>query len=205
MFPVPSEGITIPEPSEFDRPGERWTLRELLTEYGRVTNTHLMLSEDTIATLMNQRVPIDRGLVIAPEDVHSVVEKLCAHSGYAFTLDRASEPRLIGVKSLYTAARTNLRQHALWVPTEELDQWKDHSAFLISTVLHFEHTDARTLTNSMRAMLTDANTQQIIPVGNSNTSILVGFAPHVHGLVQALQTVDEYGARAAESAEATDS
>ena len=44
----------------------------------------------------------------------------------------------------------------------------------IAPVLNLPNTDVRTLTNSMRAMLTDANTQSIIPVGNSNSLILTG-------------------------------
>ena len=49
----------------------------------------------------------------------------------------------------------------------------------------------RTLSNSMRTMFTDANTQQIIPVGNSNSLIITGFGSNVASIVKMLRFVDD--------------
>jgi len=80
------------------------------------------------------------------------------------------------------------------VPAEELEAWSDRSAVLITTVLNMPNTDVRTLSNSMRTMLTDANTQQIIPVGNSNSLILTGFGSDVVALARMLEIVDDASA-----------
>jgi hypothetical protein len=56
----------------------------------------------------------------------------------------------------------------------------------------------------MRTMFTDASTQQIIPVGNTNTLILTGFGGHVASIVRMLQLAEESSARAAAEEEKRD-
>jgi type II secretory pathway component GspD/PulD (secretin) len=43
----------------------------------------------------------------------------------------------------------------------------------------------------MRAMIVDANTQQMLPAGNSNSMVLVGFGDSVASMVRALKTIDK--------------
>ena len=72
------------------------------------------------------------------------------------------------------SSRGNLRRDAAFVASTELARWADHPAFLIRTQLVLPGIDVRTLSNSLRQMFTDAQTQQIIPVGNSDGLILTG-------------------------------
>jgi len=185
LFPPAATGLTIPanEP-------DGWTLDRLLKEYGDITDQHFIIRDDTRAQLNQQRVPLGEALMVAPENVHSVVETLMVESDFAFSLAREGNPRLISVESM-RGNRLGLRQSAGYVPVDELAGWREHPAFLVHTVLTLEYTNVRTLTNSMRAMLTDANTQQIIPVGNSNSLILTGFGPHVESLARMLFEVNE--------------
>lgn len=185
FFPPPAEGLTIPayEP-------DGWNIEQLLSEYGRLTDQQFMYGEATRAQLRQARVPLDAGLFVEPENVHSVVETLMVESNFVFTVAREANPRLISVQSMH-GSRVNMRQRARYVAVDELAQWEDHPAILVHTVLTLNHTDVRTLTNSMRAMLTDANTQQIIPVGNSHSLILTGFGPHVASIARMLQQVDD--------------
>ena len=44
---------------------------------------------------------------------------------------------------------------------------------------------------SMRTMITDANTQQMLPAGNTNSMVLTGFGSNVAALARMLQIVDE--------------
>lgn len=180
-------------------------MRRLLDEYARVTNTNLMISSSMEPTLQRMGIPIDGPLDIRPEDVHSVVESLLVHEDIVLTLKRAREPRLVGVHGLQTAARTNLRSDALWVSSDDLEEWESHPAFLISTVVHLENLDTRHLTNSIRAMLTDANTQQIIPVGSTHSLMLTGFANELHGFVEILKEINEHEGKLAKSRESSNS
>lgn len=67
------------------------------------------------------------------------------------------------IQSLAGNARTTVRSDAVYVSPEDLDRYADQPAVLINTVVDLPNTDVRTLSNSMRTMFTDANTQQIIP------------------------------------------
>ena len=185
-FPQPSEGLVIPSTDD-----EFWSLDELLREYGRVTSQRFLIDDDTRNLLKTARIPLLRDFEIAPEQVHSVVESLLFENDFVFAVRRAEDPRLVSVKSLNSSARNNLRQDALFVPAEELGDWVDHPAYLIHTVLNLDALDVRQLTNSMRAMLTDANTQAIIPVGNSHSLIVTGFSQQVAQIAEMMQRVNE--------------
>lgn len=95
------------------------------------------------------------------------------------------------IQSLAGNARTTVRSDAVYVSPEDLDRYADQPAVLINTVVDLPNTDVRTLSNSMRTMFTDANTQQIIPVGNSNSLIITGFGSNVAAIVRMLKFVDE--------------
>ena len=43
----------------------------------------------------------------------------------------------------------------------------------------------------MRTMLTDANTQSMLPAGNTNSMVLTGFGDSVAALARMLKTIDE--------------
>jgi len=95
----------------------------------------------------------------------------------------------------------SLRNEAVYVFSDDIDRFADQPATLVTTVIDLPNTDVRTLSNSMRTMFTDANTQQIIPVGNSNGLILTGFGPSVASIVAMLKSVDDAARRDAEEAE----
>jgi general secretion pathway protein D len=85
----------------------------------------------------------------------------------------------------------NLRSEAVYVLADDIERYADQPATLVTTVIDLPNTDVRTLSNSMRTMFTDANTQQIIPVGNSNSLVITGFGSHVASIVKMLRFVDE--------------
>jgi len=85
----------------------------------------------------------------------------------------------------------SLRNEAVYVFSDDIDRFADQPATLVTTVIDLPNTDVRTLSNSMRTMFTDANTQQIIPVGNSNSLIITGFGSNVASIVKMLRFVDD--------------
>jgi general secretion pathway protein D len=99
---------------------------------------------------------------------------------------------VVVISSLGAGARgPQLRGEATYVQPDDLDRYSDQPAILITTVIDLPNTDVRTLSNSMRTMFQDANTQQIIPVGSSNSLIITGFGSNVSSIVKMLRFVDE--------------
>ena len=64
----------------------------------------------------------------------------------------------------------------------------------------FTHVDVRTLSNSLRAMFTDARSQQIVPLGNSNSLPITAPASMMTTVVEMLARVDEEAGRTVPSA-----
>ena len=58
-------------------------------------------------------------------------------------------------------------------------------------MINLPNTDVRQLTNSMRTMITDQNTQQMLPAGATNSMVLTGFGSDVVALARMLLIVDE--------------
>lgn len=98
---------------------------------------------------------------------------------------------VIEIVSLNTGARTNIRDQAVYVEEEDLIKYENQPATLITTVVDLPNTDVRQLANSMRTLITDANTQQMLPAGATNSIVLTGFGSNTVALARMLKIVDE--------------
>ena len=154
----------------FSESEEGMTLERFVAACQESTGKNFTYTEDTSATLKNQKIRLYGVKEIPKEDFYNFFQIMMIINDYVCTKIGPDHLEVIMIQGLQTAARTNLRQDALFVLPEDLQDFADQPATLIHTVLNLPNTDVRTLTNSMRAMLTDANTQQIIPVGNSNSA-----------------------------------
>ena len=85
------------------------------------------------------------------------------------------------------------------MPVKDIGLYARHPAVLITTMIELPSTDVRTISNSMRGLLSDTITQQIIPVGNTNSLVLGGSGASIANLVTVLRECDE-GAKRAEEA-----
>jgi len=190
--PVPSEGIRLVWDGD-EGPG----ILDLLNEYVRVTGLTVLYTADTGTQIQRRRlymVADEKVLDVAAEEVVAVVESLLAMNHFALAPMHEAEPRLVRIVSLETQERNQVKRSSRYVPVDEIEAYRTRAATLITTSICLPNTDVRTLSNSMRTMLTDANTQQIIPVGNSNTMVLTGFGPGLCDLVELLRRVDEASA-----------
>ena len=119
--------------------------------------------------------------------------------GYILTKVGPDHLAVVLIQSLAPSPqqRTNLRNEAIYVLPDELDEYADQVATQVITVLHLPHTDVRTLGNSLRGLTSaDPSGQQgVIPVGNTNSVILSGFASNVASMARILRLVDEESAR----------
>ena len=95
------------------------------------------------------------------------------------------------------AGSQNIKQRSKYVLPEELDEYADQPATLITTVLNLPNIDVRQLSTSLRGLLTDTNTQTLLAAGDHSV-ILQGFGSYIASLARLLLIVD------AESAEPED-
>jgi len=83
-----------------------------------------------------------------------------------------------------------IKQKSIYVLPEDLPNYLDQPATLITTVINLPHIDVRQLTTSLRGLLTDTNTQTLIPASET-AMILQGFGSHIASLAQLLEIVDQ--------------
>ena len=89
---------------------------------------------------------------------------------------------------------TKLGSEAVYVLPEELDQYADQVATPITTVLHLPNVDVRQLGNSLRTLSPDATMMQAIPLADTSSIILQGFASNIVSLARLLEIVDRESA-----------
>jgi hypothetical protein len=192
-FPTPSSGLKIQI-----APGEEMSLEKLLDEFSRVTGQNLLVTESTCQALKSSPTGLNRSVDVPASEVYSFVENILAHNQHVLQVLSGHEPRLLAVHDL-AQTRRSLSDLAQYVPVKDIGLYARHPAVLITTMIELPSTDVRTLSNSLRSMLTDQITQQIIPVGNTNALVLGGSGAAVANLVTVLRECDE-GARRAEEA-----
>jgi len=87
-----------------------------------------------------------------------------------------------------------IRQKAEYVLPEDLEDYIDQPATLVTTVLHLPNTEVRQLTTSLRTLFTDTVTQGMI-AASDHSVILQGFGSSIAALARLLYLIDEEAAR----------
>lgn len=89
-----------------------------------------------------------------------------------------------------------LKDEAIYVLPDELERYADQVATQIITVLHLPNYDVRTLQSTLRPLMPqDQSGNGIMPVGNTQSVVLRGFAPNIVALARILRLVDQEAAR----------
>ncbi|MSR64003.1 MAG: hypothetical protein EXS08_16390, partial [Planctomycetes bacterium] len=100
--------------------------------------------------------------------------------------------RVILIQSLQPNSRgqQTIKQKTVYVAPQDVEDYLDRPAVLITTVLNFKNIDARALQTSLRALVVDSNTQTMVPVGQ-HSLILQGFGSYIASLAKLLSLVDQ--------------
>jgi type II secretory pathway component GspD/PulD (secretin) len=188
LFPTPSAGISISDDTK---------LEKLVAEFSKVTGITAIADPETRTLLQKSTTGLNRAVEVPAAEVYSFVESVFVQNDLYLTVLHEREPRLFAIHGRGVSRAS--REMPFVVASNDLATFTQHPAVLITTILDLAHTDVRTLSNSMRTMFTDANTQQMIPVGNSNSLILTGLGGTVVSIAKMLQEADESAKRAEES------
>ena len=191
LLPLPSGPLELQGTDEDTRRSQMY-LDDLITQMGTLTSVCFLRTLDVRASLGRIPTGLDRTLSVPPERAWQVFESLLRAHGYVLVLSSPAQPVILDVLSLMPSPSRpeGARRSVIYVAPEDLPNWKRHPAFLITTTAALDSINVRDLSNSLRQLFTDPNSQQIVPLGNSNTVTITGFAPNVADLVEVLQRVD---------------
>ncbi len=157
----------------------------------QVTGLKFTWGEDTESLLKQRQVRLIGTMEVPKERFYKFFQVMMIISEFVCTEIGESDIMVIKIDSLQGAGRSNLRATAIYVTPDKLADYADQPATLITTVVTLPNTDVRQVSNSMRTMITDANTQQMLPAGTSNSMVLVGFGSNVVAMANMLNIIDE--------------
>jgi hypothetical protein len=181
-FPVPRSGLTLAG----DR-GPQLTLDAVLNQMQTVTDLHVVVTPEISALLSKIPSGLSQPLEIPASHVYSSVENLLAQNGFVLVLLQSEQPILVGVQSVMEQSP----KRAWVVQQNDLDVVADHPALIVSTIVMLSNVDARQLANSMRQIIQDPRSQQIVPVGDGNGVLLTGRGTEVAALAKQFLAFDE--------------
>jgi general secretion pathway protein D len=157
--------------------------------------------EPTLQQLRNSKVRLIGTKRVPKSEIYSFYQIMMFINGFILTRVGPEPLTIVLVQPVQptTGKANNVRNESVYLTPEELENYSSQVATQVVTVLHLPHTDVRQLGNSLRALTTDpTGSQSVVPVGNTNSVILTGFASSVASLARILKLVD------AESAKDTD-
>ncbi len=170
---------------------EGMTLAKLVRACEEVTGITFTYTEETNTFLTNAQVRLIGTKRVPKDEFYNFFQILMVIHNFVCTEVGADPISVIQITSLQTGGRNTIRKDSVFVEPEDLERYADQPATLITTVVSLPNTDVRQLSNSMRTMITDTNTQQMLPAGSTNSMVLTGFGSNVVALARMLKIVDE--------------
>ncbi len=170
------------------------TLEQFVKTCQEATGLNFVVPPDSESLLSTQKVRMFGQKRIPKRDFYSFFQIIMFINDFACIEVGSGPLRVIVVQQLSQAngrTGTNIKQRAEYVLPDELDRYADEPATLITTVVTLPNVDVRQLSNSLRALMSDNVTQNMLPVGNSDSLVLTGFGTNIWQLVQLLVLVDE--------------
>ncbi|HVS09957.1 MAG TPA: secretin N-terminal domain-containing protein, partial [Planctomycetota bacterium] len=176
-----------------DAPDLEWLTK--LTE--QVTGINFTYDDTTAADLKSKRVRLLGTKRIPKSDFYNFYQILMFINQYILTKVGPEHLAVVLVQQMTPARQpqNQVRNESLYVLPEDLEKYADQVATQVITVLHLPHTEVRTLGNSLRQLFVGEQTQGLLPVGQTNSVILQGFASNIASLARILKLVDQEAAR----------
>tara|TARA_R110002126_G_scaffold47327_6_gene132575 strand:+ start:7396 stop:8397 length:1002 start_codon:yes stop_codon:yes gene_type:complete len=183
-YSSPAEDLHL----NFDEDSKALTLYDVLVAYGALTDQNFTFTDTVENYLVASTLNLTHSQVIPKDSVQAWVEHLLNENGFLFDPLTSQGPRLIAVVHTQGAGKT---PSPIAVPFEDLADWSDNAATVISTIVTLPNLDVRQMANSMRVMVVDARFQSFLPAGNSNSMLLTGRAPWVVATAAMLDAVND--------------
>lgn len=175
----------------FDETEEGMTLEAFVKVCQENTGINFTYSQDTVSLLKQTKVRMFGPKVIPKDEFYSFFQIIMIINRFVCTRIGPDNLSVVVVASLDSPARASIKQDAVYITPEEIPEYANQPATLVQTVLHLPHTDMRSMGGSMRQLVVDPNTMQLIPVPESQSVILTGFGSNVSSLSRMLMLMDE--------------
>jgi hypothetical protein len=174
-----------------NKPESGMTLARFVAACEEATHINFTYTDDTAGQLETAKIRLLGVKEVPKEEFYSFFQIMMIINNFVCTRVGPEHLAVIQISSLKSNDRAQLKNDQIQVDPEDLEEYADQPATLISTVVHLPNTDVRQLSNSMRTMFPDPNTNQLLPAGNTNSMIVTGSAARFVAIVRMLKLIDE--------------
>ena len=175
----------------FDESPDGMTLEQFVKICQEITNINFTYSTDTSQMLQQNKVRMFGSKVIPKDDFYSFFQIIMIINKFVCTQIGPDDLSVVVVASLDSPSRATIKQDAVYITPEQIEEYANQPATLVQTVLHVPNMDVRTMGASMRQLVVDPNTMQLIPIPESSSVILTGFGSNVSALTKMLLLIDK--------------
>ena len=156
------------------------------------TGLNFTYAQDTESALQGKTVRLLGTKRIPREDFYSWFQIMLIIENFACVEIGPPHLAVVQIQSLDSAsgARGTIKTKASWVAPEDIEDYADQPATLITTVVSLANTDVRQLSTNLRPLLQDPATENIMNAGESNSLILTGFGSKIASIVRLLEVID---------------
>ena len=166
------------------------TLEDFVQTCQTVTGITFTYDTETQGYLSNAKVLLIGSKKVPKKDFYNFFQILLVINNFVCTQVGPEPISVIEITSLDTGARSTIKSASTYVDPEDLAKYENQPATLITTVIHLPNTDVRQVTTALRQMFPDPNTQSMLPAGNTNSVVLMGFGTNVVSIARMLTIVD---------------
>jgi hypothetical protein len=163
------------------------TMIEMLLSYGALTGQTLTYNTDVYQALHNTSLNLTRSCALPPEEVQPWIENLLIQNGFVLQPILSGEQPLAAI---HLRSSRHLGTVSTSIGAEDLESVKDSAATIFSTVLMLPNTDVRQLSSSLRVLISDRDTQSLLPAGSTHSLHIRGFGPWVYEIAEMVKRVD---------------
>ncbi len=175
-LPQPREALVIRK--------EATSLQVLVDELARVTGQFALVDYDVQGDLRSVGLRIEEPLEIPAAEVYAFAEGVLFRNGFVMAVFKGGERPQFAVYAI----RGNVSlQSAPWLEVEPADApgLASHPALLVQTVIETPSLEVRQVATSLRALMSDPNSQALLPIGD-HTLLLRGNGAWVADMVEIL-------------------
>ncbi len=174
-----------------DQTGDGVNLQDFVVICEQATGRRFTYSDQTAQQLRGEKILVHGTQRIPKEDFYAYFQILMFINEFVCVEVGPPHISLVLIQGLQGGTRAGtLKQKSIYVLPQDLQDYIDQPATLITTVLTLPNIDVRQLATSLRGLLTDTNTQTLIAAGDHSV-ILQGFGSHIASLAQLLDIVDQ--------------
>ena len=195
--PVDEEVPTIQEEGEFyvinisEAPDKALTLNDFIKLCQEATGYNFTYTKATLSTLKQNELRMLGTKRIPKRDFFGWFQIMLVINDFACIEVGPPNISVLLIQGLDGGGpRAGLKSRASWVKPEQIEEYANQPAVIVTTVVTLKNTDVRQLSTNLRPLLSDPATEAIMNAGNSNSLIITGFGSKIASIVKLLDVID---------------